>query len=562
VNLNGSVNPNNASTNVYFEYGLTQFLGQTTGAQTLGAANFTQNVSAYIGNLQPNTTYYFRVVAQNSFGTSPGAILNFYTGGYGSGGPFYGGTQAPGVFTQPASNIGQYSATLNGAANPNTTYGYSYSYGYPYTFGNYPYTGNVNVYFEYGTTQYFGQSTGFQSVSPGSYTQNVSAYVGNLQPNTTYYFRVVAQTPQFGTTYGNTLTFTTTGSGQYYGGYAGGTSGLVPTLNTNAATNIGQTSATLRGSVNPNNNLTVVWFEYGRTRDLGQSIGYQSVGSGNYASDVSSNLSNLVSGTAYYYRLAAQNGYGTSYGAIATFRTLGEPAAAYNGSAAPARTEPAVANVSLTPAVDKSQPIQPSVDISRPNPGDYINYTLAYKNSGNAAITGLVLTVVFPGDAIEYVSAQPAPSSVNPNGLTFILGNLKANGEGVVAIKLRVKPDAKPGTPLTFVAILNYVDPARAPQSVMANLTIQVSDAASAVLGATAVGALSGGSLLLSLLVLLIVLVAAHFAYSFVKDRQAAREEAYIAPTPAASAPAQRTYTASGGNGPAAGNSGGYANRY
>jgi hypothetical protein len=65
-------------TNVYFEYGPTASLGFNTGSQNIG----TSLVSFYdtITNLTPDTTYYFRAVANSTQGTVRGDILSFRTG--------------------------------------------------------------------------------------------------------------------------------------------------------------------------------------------------------------------------------------------------------------------------------------------------------------------------------------------------------------------------------------------------------------------------------------------------------------------------------------------------
>ena len=63
--LNGYVNPYNISnTTRWFEWGTTQSLGNKTNSISHGST--AMNVSDTISGLANNTTYYFRVVAQNS----------------------------------------------------------------------------------------------------------------------------------------------------------------------------------------------------------------------------------------------------------------------------------------------------------------------------------------------------------------------------------------------------------------------------------------------------------------------------------------------------------------
>ena len=48
------------------------------------------NVEAIIGQLTPNTTYYYRIVAENAEGKSTGATIEFSTRSGGLKSPFTG----------------------------------------------------------------------------------------------------------------------------------------------------------------------------------------------------------------------------------------------------------------------------------------------------------------------------------------------------------------------------------------------------------------------------------------------------------------------------------------
>jgi C1A family cysteine protease len=77
---NGTVNANNLSTSVTFQYGLTTSYGNTVNAVPY-TVNGTTNtaVSAMLSGLLPNTTYHFMVIASNSMGTAYGNDLTFTT---------------------------------------------------------------------------------------------------------------------------------------------------------------------------------------------------------------------------------------------------------------------------------------------------------------------------------------------------------------------------------------------------------------------------------------------------------------------------------------------------
>lgn len=78
--LHATVNANFVSTVVIFEYGTTTNYGQTvTASQSPIIGNEITSVSAVISGLNSNTTYYYRVKAENTLGTSYGDNLSFTT---------------------------------------------------------------------------------------------------------------------------------------------------------------------------------------------------------------------------------------------------------------------------------------------------------------------------------------------------------------------------------------------------------------------------------------------------------------------------------------------------
>jgi hypothetical protein len=175
--LNGSVDPHGLTTTVYFQYGTTTSYGLTSAIQSK-TGNTYQNVAANINGLTASTTYHFRLVASNSAGTTYGADRTFTT---------LSATGPPVVITNPATNITTHTATLNGSVNPHGL--------------------TSTVYFQYGTTTSYGQTSASQSITGNAY-QNVSANISGLLALTTYHFRVVG-TNNSGTTYGGDKTFTT-----------------------------------------------------------------------------------------------------------------------------------------------------------------------------------------------------------------------------------------------------------------------------------------------------------------------------------------------------------------
>jgi Ca2+-binding RTX toxin-like protein len=91
---------------------------------------------------------------------------------------------------------------------------------------------------------------------------------------------------------------------------------------TTAARDITQTSATLTGVVHPNRAPTGVWFEFGTTTSYGTRTAAVTLPGGNDDVPVTSAVRGLVVGTAYHFRVVAQNNPGgPTYGADMTFTT-------------------------------------------------------------------------------------------------------------------------------------------------------------------------------------------------------------------------------------------------
>lgn len=287
VVVSGTVNPNGDATTYWYEYGQTSALGTQTHAYSIGSGFATFYTPAYITGLASNTTYYFRLSAQNSVGTANGTVYTFETNNT----PAPNGV-APTANTSSATSITRTTADLNGQINPKdsvTTY-----------------------WFEYGTTSNLGAVTSFQTSNNSNSSSSVLVSVSNLQPATKYYFRVNAQN-QFGTVNGQILNFTTNGP----------VDATVPNVSTNPVNAITSTSAKLNANVNPNGVSTTYWFEYSNNSDfsLVSNTPEQSSNNISSASNVSANIDNLTKNTKYYARVVAKNQYGTVRGEAVTFTT-------------------------------------------------------------------------------------------------------------------------------------------------------------------------------------------------------------------------------------------------
>ncbi|MBC8464900.1 MAG: hypothetical protein H8D63_00795, partial [Parcubacteria group bacterium] len=94
-----------------------------------------------------------------------------------------------------------------------------------------------------------------------------------------------------------------------------------PDVDTLSAINIDEDSATLRCDVNPNNDDTDVWFEYGEDSSMDEDTSKRSIGDGDDEERVSRSISGLDEDTKYYFRCVAENDEGKTYGDTKTLYT-------------------------------------------------------------------------------------------------------------------------------------------------------------------------------------------------------------------------------------------------
>jgi hypothetical protein len=132
-----------------------------------------------------------------------------------------------------------------------------------------------------------------------------------LLPNTTYYVRAFAENFS-GLVYGNELTFTTTADG-------------LPTVTTNAVTNVLANTATLNGFAlyEMPQGPTSKGFCYSLTPNPTTQSTMVNLGSGNGV--LEANLTGLTPSTTYYVKAFATNSNGTQYGTEQSFTTCVPP---------------------------------------------------------------------------------------------------------------------------------------------------------------------------------------------------------------------------------------------
>jgi hypothetical protein len=77
--LAGDLNAKGQATNYVFQYGSSKALGAQTPLAPGGRSTATIHVSQVVGGLQPNTLYYYRILATNARGSVAGADRTFST---------------------------------------------------------------------------------------------------------------------------------------------------------------------------------------------------------------------------------------------------------------------------------------------------------------------------------------------------------------------------------------------------------------------------------------------------------------------------------------------------
>ncbi len=274
--------------------------------------------------------------------------------------------EAPLVETNESVSVSNSTAVVSGQVTPNGA--------------------AATYWFDYGETTAFGDRTAKQAIGSGYARLPTPAYIAGLRANTKYYFRLSAEN-RFATVNGAMFSFMTNSNPPPHVS--------APTTRTSAATGVSRTTANINGQVNPNGNAASYWFEYGKDTSLGSVTAFQSAGDGVGTLPASVSLSDLDPLTKYYFRLNAQNQYGTVNGAVLNFTTSGPPA--------PGR--PSVETNSATNITASS-----SVLVGRINPnGDETGYWFEYDIDPLLSTPSLPVTakqVLAPGAGTTTVTAK------------------------------------------------------------------------------------------------------------------------------------------------------------
>jgi hypothetical protein len=276
--FNGTVNDQGGSSGTwYIEYGTTTSYGSQTTAQSLSGTTDI-SITPTITGLQPDTTYHYKLVAQNSVGIASTSDQTFTTVNLPS-------TSA---CSDPTFN-GDYiscSATVDTYGEPSATY-----------------------YVEWGhTTAYGTQST--PSALSGSASQTITPDLSGFVSNTTYHMAVVVST-EYGSAVSADLQFTTPN---------------LPSASLGQVTGITYSTATLNGTANAEGDSGQAEFYVSTSPEMTNSL-FEGITSISGSSDVpmSASLPNLQPSTTYYYDLYAETTTGSYTTAVQSFTTEAAP---------------------------------------------------------------------------------------------------------------------------------------------------------------------------------------------------------------------------------------------
>jgi hypothetical protein len=302
----------------------------------------------------------------------------------------------------------------------------------------------ASVWFEWGPTQYFGNSTINKTYNSNSlHTQLISG----LADNTTYYYRlIISNNYNNSKNIGPIQSFKTLKCS-------------IPSVSTNTfvATNITNTSATLNGFINSSGNTVINgWFKWGTDSNLSNQTNKANFGVTNGTSYLYY-LNGLTKNTTYYYQAVAEGSNGVAtYGEIRNFTTK-------NDIIIVPKNNPIIPNIK-TPVKENtsaavSQTSSMSLSINHNNEtiikGSVIEYVVNYKNVSSKDVRDVVLRISIP-DELKFIEASRGYLSTDGDTITANIDNLASQEEDSLRFRVKAVGSTELGKIIIVTANLAY----------------------------------------------------------------------------------------------------------
>jgi hypothetical protein len=254
-----------------------------------------------------------------------------------------------------------------------------------------------------------------------------------------------------------------------------------PITTTGAATGVGETSATLNGTLGAGG-LSTAYFQYGTTAAYGASTATQSVGASSGPRSLAGAIGGLAPGTTYHFRLVADNSGGVAYGDDQTFTTEARGATTTTATT----TTPTAQLTSRSPSVPSETSLSPVVQDARQSTTRWregnrlarisraktlIGTTFSFALNEQAAVTFSFSQRVSGREASGKCVAQTEKNRRKPAcSRTVTAGNLTFmghSGTNTVAFQGRISPVKKltPGSYTLVITATNSAGERSAPES-------------------------------------------------------------------------------------------------
>lgn len=331
------------------QYGIKYGVSQDALYETASATSFEGDAfTVQLHNLVAGKTYYYCAYVSVDGASLKGSTKSFTT----KSGNSY-------LITEDATDITLTSATLKGKTTLSILYGNNESL-IRYTIRYSRNSNNLNDQYGYN----------YETVTPQKNGNDLTASLSGLQMNTIYYYCIVANVDGY-YVFGDVKSFTTKSGTDY--------------LTTGNASDITMTSATLSGTttlstIYPSNTSIQYSIRYGTSStNLNSTINNIS----QKGNSLSGAVSNLKSGTTYYYRVAANVGGTTIYGETKNFTTK---------SGADYLSTGAASNITMTSATVKGTT---TLSSAYPN-NTTIQYGIVYGTSSSSLTSSSSSSVATP----------------------------------------------------------------------------------------------------------------------------------------------------------------------